>query len=52
MHALKERGVLANGKRNKIRFVTHYHLGDTSVEAAVHHVGEVVEPLRKAARRR
>ena len=52
VHALKERGVLANGKRNKIRFVTHYHLGDTSVEAAVHHVGEVVEPLRKAARRR
>ncbi len=32
--ALKERGILANHKGTKIRFVTHYHIDDVAVEAA------------------
>lgn len=47
--ALKERGVLANHKRTKIRFVTHYHIDEVAVDAAIDRFAEVIEPLRKAA---
>ncbi len=47
--ALKERGILANHKRTKIRFVTHYHIDEAAVDAAIARFTEVVEPLRKAA---
>ena len=47
--ALKERGILANHKGTKIRFVTHYHIDDVAVEAAVTRFAEVIEPMRKAA---
>jgi threonine aldolase len=47
--ALKERGVLANHKRTKIRFVTHYHIDETAVDAAIERFAAVIEPLRKAA---
>lgn len=47
--ALGERGILANSKQTKIRFVTHYHIDDAAVEAAVGHFAEVIEQLRKAA---
>jgi threonine aldolase len=46
---LKERGILANHKGTKIRFVTHYHIDDVAVEAAVTRFAEVIEPMRKAA---
>jgi threonine aldolase len=47
--ALKQRGVLANHKRAKIRFVTHYHIDEAAVDAAIDRFAEVIEPLRKAA---
>jgi threonine aldolase len=47
--SLKERGVLANHKRTKIRFVTHYHIDEAAVDAAIERFAEVIEPLRKAA---
>jgi threonine aldolase len=47
--ALKERGVLANHKRTKIRFVTHYHIDEAAVDAAIERFAAVIEPLRKAA---
>jgi len=40
--ALRERGVLANGKRNRIRFVTHAQVDEEAVEAAVAAVAEVI----------
>jgi threonine aldolase len=40
--ALDERGVLANSKRSKIRFVTHYHLNEASVDAALAAVADVL----------
>jgi threonine aldolase len=43
--ALKERGVLANSKLTKIRFVTHYHIDEEAVEAAVNHFTKVIEAL-------
>jgi threonine aldolase len=47
--ALKARGILANSKRTKIRFVTHYHIDETAVAAAIDHFAEVIKPFRKAA---
>jgi threonine aldolase len=47
--ALRARGVLANSKRTKIRFVTHYHIDDAAVEAAIYHFDEVIKSLRKVA---
>jgi threonine aldolase len=47
--ALRQRGILANHKKTKIRFVTHYHIDEAAVEAAIGSVAEVIEPLRKAA---
>ena len=47
--ALKARGILANHKRTKIRFVTHYHIDEAAVDAAIEQFAEVIEPLRKAA---
>jgi threonine aldolase len=47
--ALRERGILANYKRTKIRFVTHYHIDDAAVAAAVQHFAVIVSSLRKAA---
>ena len=44
--ALRARGVLANSRRSKIRFVTHYHIDDAAVAAAVERVAEVIAPLR------
>ena len=47
--ALHERGILANHKRTKIRFVTHYHIDDAAVAAAVQHFADIVSSLPKAA---
>jgi len=47
--ALGERGILANPKRSKIRFVTHYHLDEAAVAAAVRHFAEIIKPYRKVA---
>lgn len=47
--ALKERGVLANHKRTKIRFVTHYQLDEVAVDAALEQFAAVIEPFRRAA---
>ncbi len=47
--ALRERGILANSKRTKIRFVTHYHIDEAAVAAAVARFAEAIEPFRKAA---
>jgi threonine aldolase len=49
VRGLREHGVLANSKRAKIRFVTHYHIDEEAVAAAVQAVAEVVASLRKAA---
>ena len=46
---LRERGILANSRGTKIRFVTHYHIDEAAVAAAVQAVGEVVASLRKVA---
>jgi threonine aldolase len=48
-HALRQRGILTNHKRAKIRFVTHYHIDDAAVAAAVQHFADIVSSLRKAA---
>ena len=47
--ALGRRGILANGRRSKIRFVTHYDIGDAAVAAAVGHVAEVLERVGRRA---
>jgi threonine aldolase len=47
--ALRERGILANSKRTKIRFVTHYHIGEDAVAAAVDRFAEVIRHVQKAA---
>jgi threonine aldolase len=47
--ALRQRGILANSKKTKIRFVTHCHIDESAVAAAVAGFAEVIEPLRKAA---
>lgn len=47
--ALAERGILANAKRTKIRFVTHYHIDDAAVEAAVTQFAEVIKSFRRVA---
>ncbi|MCC7047456.1 MAG: hypothetical protein IT562_12160 [Alphaproteobacteria bacterium] len=47
--ALRDRGILANHRRSKIRFVTHYHIDEVAVSAAIQHFAEVLEPFRKAA---
>lgn len=44
--ALHRRGVLALSRGRKIRFVTHYAVDDTSVEAAINAFGEIVESLK------
>ena len=46
---LRERGILANAKRSKIRFVTHYHLDEAAVDAAADAFAEIL-PLRRARR--
>jgi threonine aldolase len=47
--ALKEGGILANHKGTKIRFVTHYHIDEAAVDAAISRAAEVIGPLRRAA---
>lgn len=48
--ALRERGVLANHKGSKIRFVTHSQVGGADVAAAVAAMGEVIgSHTRRAA---
>lgn len=47
--ALAQRGVLTNSKRTKIRFVTHYHIDDAAVAAAVDHFSDVVRASRKGS---
>jgi threonine aldolase len=47
--ALRERGILVNSKRTKIRFVTHYHIDDVAVDAAIGHFAEVIGSFKKAA---
>lgn len=49
LRALKARGILANGKRTKIRFVTHYHIDEAAVAAAVSHFAEVIQARRGKA---
>lgn len=46
---LRERGVMANAKGTKIRFVTHYGVDDSSVAAAVSAMQDVVEKQGEAA---
>jgi threonine aldolase len=40
--ALRQRGILANSKRTKIRFVTHCQVDETSVAAAARAFSEVI----------
>ncbi len=47
--ALRERGILANARRTKIRFVTHYHIDEAAVAAAIRHFAEIIQPYRKVA---
>lgn len=47
--ALKARGILANSKLTKIRFVTHYHIDGAAVAAAIGQFAEVIKPFRKVA---
>jgi len=47
--ALRNRGILANSRRTKIRFVTHYHIDEAAVAAAVAHFAEVMAPYQKRA---
>jgi threonine aldolase len=47
--ALRKRGVLANSKGTKVRFVTHSHIDEVAVEAAIKHFAEVIAPLQNAA---
>lgn len=47
--ALARAGVLANSKRTKIRFVTHYHIDEAAVDAAIDRFADVVQPFRQAA---
>ena len=47
--ALRERGILVTGRRAKIRFVTHYHIDDAAVAAAVGHFGEVLGRVGRRA---
>ena len=44
--ALRERGILANSKRTKIRFVTHYHINEAAVAAAVERFAGVIRSHR------
>jgi len=46
---LRERGVLANARRSKIRFVTHYHIDEKAVAAAITAMANVLETVREAA---
>lgn len=43
--ALRERGVLANSRRTRIRFVTHSQVGEASVDAALAAVASVIGAL-------
>jgi len=47
--ALARRGILANSRRTKIRFVTHYHITPEAVQAAINAFAEVLVEVRKAA---
>ena len=47
--ALRERGILANTKRTKIRFVTHYHIDEAAVAAAIAAVAQALVPHRTKA---
>ncbi len=47
--ALRQHGILANAKRTKIRFVTHYHIDEAAVAAAVDGFATVIKSFRKAA---
>lgn len=47
--ALKEGGILANHKGTKIRFVTHYHVDEAAVDAAIARATQVIGSLRRAA---
>ena len=48
--ALKERGILANAKGAKMRFVTHYDVDEAAVDAAIAAFAEVHRTFHKAAR--
>ena len=47
--ALRARGILANSKRTKIRFVTHYHIDETAVDAAIGRFAEVIQEFPRIA---
>lgn len=47
--ALAERGVRTNWKGHKIRFVTHYHIDEAAVDAAVAALTGILEPARTVA---
>jgi threonine aldolase len=47
--ALRKRGILANSKLTKIRFVTHYQIDEVAVEVAINQFAQVIEELRSAA---
>src|SRR5262245_40665409 len=40
--ALRERGVLANSRRTKLRFVTHYQVDQASVDVAIGQFAQVI----------
>ncbi len=46
--ALRARGILVNHRRTMLRFVTHRHIDDASVQAAIGAVAEVVAHAREA----
>lgn len=46
---LAKRGVLTNAKGTKIRFVTHYHIDEAAVDAAISRFAEVIGLFQKAA---
>ena len=49
VRALAERGVRTNGRGRKIRFVTHYHIDETAVDAAVAAFAAIVDDMRSVA---
>jgi threonine aldolase len=47
--ALRKRGILANNKLTKIRFVTHCQIDDVAVEVAINQFSQVIDEIQRAA---
>jgi threonine aldolase len=50
--ALRERGILANSRGTKIRFVTHHQVDEAAVAAAAEHFAAALRPFREKVRAR